>query len=78
MVAFFAGFRPEEGDAREGNTMDRSRIPLIAGALVIAGVIGYLRSAPADALDYSSSWGSALEEARTTGKPLLIVFGGSW
>ena len=58
--------------------MNDLKVPLIAGVLVIAAAVGYFSTGSADALSYRASWGDALEEARETGKPILLYFGGSW
>lgn len=54
------------------------KIPVVCGALVVAAAVTFLGRGSADALPYRSDWGGALEEARETGKPILIHFGGSW
>ena len=54
------------------------KIPAICGALVVIGAIAFFGSGSADALPYRADWGDALEEARNTGKPILLVFGGDW
>ena len=54
------------------------KVPAIAGALVILGALAFLQGGSADALPYRSDWGDALTEARETGKPILLVFGGDW
>ena len=48
------------------------------GAIVLLVLIVWQSQGAADALDYRSSWGVALQEARDTGKPILINFGGPW
>lgn len=49
---------------------------------VLLGIFGFAlwnrHQAAAGALDYRSDWGSALEEARDSGRPILINFGGPW
>ena len=58
--------------------MDRWKLPIIAGIVVIAAATMVARSGGADALSYRSDWGKTLTEARETGKPILLVFGGPW
>lgn len=58
--------------------MSDLKFPVIAGILVIVAAVGFFTSGSADALSYSASWGDALEEARETGKPILLYYGGSW
>ena len=53
------------------------KVPAISGALVVIGAIAFLGGS-ADALPYRADWGDALSEARNTGKPILLVFGGDW
>lgn len=54
------------------------KVPAVCGVLVAAGAIAWFCGGTADALPYRSSWGDALAEARETGKPILLYFGGSW
>ena len=48
--------------------------------IVAVGVVGFFlwQKRGAEALDYRSSWGDALQEARDSGRPILINFGGPW
>jgi hypothetical protein len=54
------------------------KIPVVCGALVVVGAIAALGGGSADALPYRSDWSAAIAEARESGKPILIHFGGSW
>jgi hypothetical protein len=49
-------------------------------ALVVAAAVQlYLKSAAARGnLGYVGSWSTAVEEAKSSGKPILLNFGGSW
>jgi hypothetical protein len=58
--------------------MSGSKVPLICGVLVVVGAIAWFAGGSADALPYRDGWGDATEEARRTGKPILISYGGSW
>ena len=52
--------------------------PLLVLALAL-GVFGFFMwQKDASALDYYVDWEDALAEARDSGKPLLINFGGPW
>lgn len=55
-------------------------LPLVLGvALVVVGYQLWNRNAAeAGALDYVSDWTTAVAEARASGKPILLNFGGSW
>jgi hypothetical protein len=54
------------------------KIPVVCAALVVAGAVTWFGSGSAEALPYRTDWGDALAEARESGKPILIHFGGSW
>ena len=54
------------------------KVPVICAAVAIVAAVSYVSSGSADALSYRSSWGDTLEEARNTGKPILLYFGGDW
>lgn len=49
--------------------------------LLLVGVgyqIWVKSTASAGALGYQSDWNAAVKEARSTGKPIMLVFGGPW
>ncbi len=58
--------------------MTNWKIPIVCGVIAVAGAIGWFTQGSADALPYHTNWGKALSEARETGKPILIHFGGPW
>ena len=58
--------------------MNDLKVPIVAGILVIIAAVAYVTSGSADALSYRASWGDALEEARESGKPILLYYGGAW
>jgi len=55
---------------------------LVAVLLALLLVIGYQiyqkKFAIAGALSYRSDWAGAIEEAKKSGKPILLNFGGDW
>jgi len=57
-----------------------NKLPVIFFLLVAA--LGYQiimkRAASAGALDYYTSWDDAAKEAKSAGKPIMLVFGGPW
>ncbi len=58
--------------------MNDLKLPIVAGICVIVAAIAFLSSGSADALSYRASWGDALSEARDSGKPILLYYGGAW
>lgn len=58
--------------------MSDNKVPIISGIAIVVGLIAWLTGGSAGALNYHDDWGDALEDARTSGKPLLINFGGPW
>ena len=52
--------------------------PLLIMAVAVAVLGLFLWHKNASALDYYADWGDALAEARDSGKPLFINFGGDW
>lgn len=59
--------------------MTGSRVLMLVLVLVavVAGLLYRGSSTPA-ALPYVADWDEAVAEARATGKPLLVSFGGPW
>lgn len=53
-------------------------IILVALVAIFAISLWNRHQASAGALDYRSDWGATLEEARDSGKPILINYGGPW
>ena len=55
------------------------RLLTILAGLALALIIGrkYANSG-ASGLDYHSSWERAVAEARDTGRPIFLNYGGSW
>ena len=53
------------------------RISMLVLVAIVA-VIVYRSSADSSALAYVADWDEAVEQSRTTGKPLLLSFGGPW
>ena len=53
------------------------RIGVVIAVLTIAVLVQFFRSS-ADGLSYTKSWREAREESRSSGKPILLAFGGPW
>lgn len=58
--------------------MQTKRILILAMVAALGGWYVYTRGSSADSLDYLRDWGAAVESARSTGKPILLNFGGPW
>ena len=54
------------------------RISLLVLAAIVAVIVYRSGSSADSALAYVADWDQAVEQSRTTGKPLLVNFGGPW